>query len=146
MKNYLSLLALCIAIFYSQQSIAEMTNGDAILGVWINAEQDGYIKIYKKAKTFEGIVVGGLNPDDTKRVDINNPDPKRRNQSLLGLIILRGFNFDGANRWTGGQLYDPNNGKTYQGNLELIDDDKLALRGYVGISLFGRTENWARKN
>lgn len=146
MKNYLLTITYCFLLFTSPQALAELAKGDAILGVWLNAEQDGYIKIYKKAKTFEGIVVGGVNPDDANRVDINNPDPERRNRSLLGLIILRGFNFDGINRWTGGQLYDPNNGKTYKGSLELIDDDKLALRGYVGIPLFGRTENWIRKN
>ncbi len=146
MKNHVSTIIFCFLLFTSSQALAELAKGDAILGVWLNAEQDGYIKIYKKAKTFEGIVVGGVNPDDANRVDINNPEPDRRNQSLLGLIILRGFNFNGVNRWTGGQLYDPNNGKTYQGSLELIDDDKLALRGYVGIPLFGRTENWTRKN
>lgn len=146
MKNHVSTIIFCFLLFTSSQALAELAKGDAILGVWLNAEQDGYIEIYKKAKTFEGIVVGGVNPDDANRVDINNPEPDRRNQSLLGLIILRGFNFNGVNRWTGGQLYDPNNGKTYQGSLELIDDDKLALRGYVGISLFGRTENWTRKN
>ncbi len=146
MKNYLSIITFCFLLLTSSQTLAEVANGDGILGVWLNAEQDGYIKIYKKAKTFEGIVVGGVNPDDANRVDINNPDPARRNRSLLGLIILRGFDFNGTNRWTGGQLYDPNNGKTYQGSLELIDGDKLALRGYVGIPLFGRTENWTRKN
>lgn len=145
MKNILLGMAFCLLIFSSQQSIAEFANDDAIVGIWLTAEKDGYIKIYKNDNSIEGIVLKSLNPEDANRVDINNPDPKKRDQSLLGLIIMRGFNFDGVNRWTGGQLYDPNTGKTYQGNLELIDTDKLALRGYVGVPLFGRTENWTRQ-
>lgn len=120
-------------------------SGDEILGIWLNAQGDGYIEISKNAKSFEGVIVGSPNPDGAKRVDINNPEPKRRSQSLLGLKILSGFSFDGVDRWTGGQIYDPNNGKTYRCNLELIERDTMAVRGYVGIPLFGRTETWTRK-
>lgn len=146
MKNILLFMAFVVVFFSSQASIAEFAKDDAIVGVWLTGEKDGYIKIYKNDSTIEGLVLKSLKPEDVNRVDVNNPNPKMRNQSLLGLVIMKGFNFDGVNRWTGGQLYDPNTGNTYQGNLELIDGDKLALRGYVGIPLFGRTENWTRQN
>jgi uncharacterized protein (DUF2147 family) len=58
---------------------------------------------------------------------------------------LKGFVFEGNNEWKEGHIYDPNNGKTYRCNLELIDQETLSVRGYVGISLFGRTEIWTRK-
>lgn len=145
MKNILSLLAFCIAIFCSQLSIAESAEGNAILGVWINAQQDGLIKIYKNSNHFDGVIVGSPNPEDANRVDINNPDPRLRSQSLKGLIILNGFSFKSDNKWTEGQIYDPNNGKTYRCNLELINHEKLSVRGYTGIPLFGRTEIWTRK-
>ncbi len=146
MMNKILFMAFVVVIFSSQPSIAEFATDDAIVGVWLTGERDGYIKIYKNDDTIEGLVFRSLKPEDVNRVDVNNPDPKMRNQSLLGLVIMKGFNFDGVNRWTGGQLYDPNTGNTYQGNLELIDGDQLALRGYVGIPLFGRTENWTRHN
>ncbi len=145
MKNILSLLVFSIAIFCSQLSIAESTEGDAILGIWINEQQDGLIKIYKNSNHFDGEIVGSPNPEDANRVDINNPDRKLRSQPLQGLVILKGFVFEGNNEWKEGHIYDPNNGKTYRCNLELIDQETLSVRGYVGISLFGRTEIWTRK-
>jgi uncharacterized protein (DUF2147 family) len=48
-------------------------------------------------------------------------------------------------QWTGGRVYDPNSGNTYRGTITLIDADTLKLRGYVGITLFGRTEIWKRR-
>jgi uncharacterized protein (DUF2147 family) len=146
MKKNLSILAFYVLFLCSQLSVAELVNDDAIVGIWLTAEEDGYIRIYKNINTIEGLVFKSFKPEDAQRVDSNNPDPKLRDQSLLGLVILKGFNFDGFNSWTGGQVYDPNTGITYQAKLELIDDNKLALRGYVGIPLFGHTENWTRKN
>ena len=103
------------------------------------------MQIYKNANNFDGVIVGGPNPEDADRVDINNPDPQMRSQSLKGLVILNGFSFEGDNKWTEGQIYDPNNGKTYRCNLELIDQETLSVRGYIGILLLGRTEVWTRK-
>jgi uncharacterized protein (DUF2147 family) len=145
MENYLSLMAFCVAILCSPPSIAEFEKGDEILGVWLNAQQDGFIRIYKNENNFEGAIVGSPNPEDTNRVDINNPNPQLRNQLLKGLVILNGVNFAGNNQWTKGQVYDPNNGKTYQCVLELTDHKNLSVRGYIGIPLFGRTEVWTRK-
>ena len=58
---------------------------------------------------------------------------------------MQGFRYKGDNKWTGGTIYDPNNGKTYKGNITKIDTDTLKLRGYIGVSLFGRNEIWTRK-
>src|SRR5690606_4566928 len=81
--------------------------------------------------------------DGEKEVlDVNNPDEKLRNRSLLGLKNLDGFKFDDG-EWTGGEIYDPKKGKTYSANME-IEDGKLHLRGYVGVPLFGRTAVWER--
>ncbi len=146
MKKVLLQLAFCILIFSSQPTLAELVKDDSIVGLWMTAEQEGLIKIYKNTNTIEGLVFKSVNPKDANRVDINNPDPEQRNRSLLGLVILKGFNFDGEKRWTGGQIYYPKTGMTYQASLELINENKLTLRGYVGLPLFGRTENWTRKN
>ncbi len=130
-------------LLIAEQSMSE--NEDEILGIWLNAQQDGFIRIYKKTNKFEGIIEGSPNPEDSERVDSNNPDPKLRRQLLTGMVMLHGFSFDGSNKWMGGQIYDPNNGKTYKCELELIDNQKLSVRGYMGIPLFGRTDVWTRK-
>ena len=146
MNNTLSIMVFCISLFSATQSMAEFEKGHEILGIWLNAEKDGLIKIVKNENNFEGVIVGSPVPEDENRLDINNPDPKLRNQSLQGLVILKGFLYQGDNKWTDGQIYDPNNGETYRCNLELINPDNLSVRGYIGISLFGRTEIWTRKH
>jgi len=52
---------------------------------------------------------------------------------------------DGDGEWSGGTIYDPNNGKTYSCKLKLTGPDTLKVRGYIGISLIGRSETWKRQ-
>ena len=67
-----------------------------------------------------------------------------KNQSVVGMTILEGMRRDGAD-YTGGRILDPDNGKIYRGTMKLIDGgNKLSLRGYVGIPLFGRSQVWLR--
>lgn len=76
--------------------------------------------------------------------DGQNPDTTRRNRPLCGLVIGKGFKQKDPAHAQGGTLYDPESGKTYSGTLTLAGDSVLKLRGYVGISLFGRSEEWRR--
>ena len=81
--------------------------------------------------------------DNKPMVDANNPDEKKRNQPIIGLIMLKSFEFD-DDEWDDGTIYDPENGKTYSCHLTLKDINTLRVRGYIGIPLFGRTEIWTR--
>lgn len=68
-----------------------------------------------------------------------------RNKPILGLVIIWGLEKTGENIWSRGQILDPHNGKVYKIMLTLSKDGKsLLARGYLGISLFGRTQNWYR--
>ena len=135
-------LAACFAI--ALVTVAHADDSDAIVGLWVTADKDGYIEITRTGDVYEGTIVGGA--DETERFDDRNPDPHMRDRPLLGLRIMYGFAYNDDNKWTGGRIYDPNNGKTYKCKLELNDDGTLRVRGYVGISLFGRTETWARSD
>lgn len=135
------LLLSCLFLSASIQA----SDPDAVSGTWINAAGDGYIEITKNGDVYDGAIVGGPDQDDAVRLDDKNPDPTLRDRPLLGLKILRDFKATGTNKWTGGSIYDPNNGKTYKCRLELNDDGTLSVRGFIGISLFGRTEIWKRK-
>ncbi len=68
---------------------------------------------------------------------------KRKNEPILGMNILTGLKKDG-NEWSGGKILDPKNGKEYKCYIQLLDDNTLKLRGYIGISMFGRTAIWKR--
>lgn len=115
---------------------------DAILGDWINAEKDASFLIYKKNEKYYGKITWGTGGDS---VDSKNPDPKLRTRELVGLTILNNFEFGGSNVWDNGRIYDPKDGKTYDCKMTLKNPNTLEVRGYVGFSLFGRTETWTRK-
>ncbi len=117
-----------------------------ILGEWLTAEGTSKIEIYKEGNEFLGRISWLKEPerDGKPRVDDKNPDAAQRNRPLMGLMILRGFSYDGDNEWTGGKIYDPKSGNDYSAKMELIDDHTLHLRGYVLVPLFGRTETWTR--
>lgn len=77
------------------------------------------------------------------RVDSKNPKPELQQRSLCGLRIGQGFHLTSPGKAEGGTLYDPKSGKTYHGLMGSIGPS-LDLRGYVGLSMFGRTERWTR--
>lgn len=66
-----------------------------------------------------------------------------KNQPLEGLEILRGLKKNGES-WEKGKITDPENGKTYKAKAEINDNGDLDVRGYVGISLMGRTQTWKK--
>jgi uncharacterized protein (DUF2147 family) len=79
------------------------------------------------------------------RTDNLNPDPKMKNAPLIGLVVLKDFSYNGEDEWKGGTIYDPKNGKTYSCYVKFDDSpNKLKIRGYIGVSLLGRTTYWTR--
>ncbi len=125
-----------------------------ILGVWNTEGKDGKIMIYKCGEKYCGKVIWSKDPNypsDSKEgmpgtpiLDHNNPNPKLRETPIIGLRILYDFMFAGNNLWTDGKIYNPDNGKTYSGKMTLVSPNQLNLRGFVGISLIGRTTTWTR--
>ena len=121
-------------------------DGDKILGEWLNEEKDGKIQIYKTGNLYFGKIIWGKNifEDDgkTSKKDVNNPDDKLKSRTILNMIILNDFVY-GDEIWDNGKIYDPKSGKTYSCTIKL-KEDKLQIRGYVGISLLGHTTYWER--
>jgi uncharacterized protein (DUF2147 family) len=70
----------------------------------------------------------------------------RKGQRIVGMEILRHMRADGDGQWSGGEILDPENGKTYRATLKLVDGgQRLVLRGYIGLPLFGRSQSWLRR-
>jgi len=68
-----------------------------------------------------------------------------KDKPVVGLQILSGLRWDGE-RYSGGRILDPDNGTIYRCTLRLVDQNrKLEVRGFIGISLFGRTQTWLRQ-
>ena len=88
----------------------------------------------------EEAAVGGGEP---KR-DRHNPDAALRERPLCGLRILTGFRRAKESTWSSGHIYNPNDGRTFSSTMSLQHDGSLRIRGYVGVSLFGKTVEWVR--
>lgn len=139
------ILILLMGLFMGSATVlaqaGNMPAADLILGVWSTEGKDAKFEIYKKDNQYFGKIIWGTG-GDTK--DSKNPDPKLRSRDLIGLSILKNFVFKGGNLWEEGTIYDPKNGETYSCKLTLVSSNKLDVRGFVGFSLFGRTETWTR--
>lgn len=141
MKLQVTLLFFILSNLINMGHIHAAEEAD-ILGIWINQAGDGLTVITQQQGLYKGTIIGSTDGQD--RYDIHNPNPQLRDRSLLGVKVLGDFKYGGNNKWKDGWVYDPNNGKTYSCKMKLIDDDTLEIRGYIGISLFGRTEVWKK--
>jgi uncharacterized protein (DUF2147 family) len=132
-----------IALLMTTKMFAQ---ADKVVGVWLNEEKDAKVEIYKTGEKYFGKIVWGKNiyePDGkTARTDIKNPDAKLRSRSLVNLVILTNFKYDDG-EWNGGKIYDPKSGKTYSCIMR-FKGNTLEIKGYVGITLLGRTTVWTR--
>jgi len=122
--------------------------GDEILGVWEPSNGKARVKIEKIGTKYFGKIVWLKEPEDPEtnkpKVDKNNPDPAMQSVPLKGYRMLKDFTYKGKNEWTEGTIYDPENGNTYSCTINMKDPNTLDIRGYIGISAFGRTDVWKR--
>ncbi len=84
-----------------------------------------------------------VRPGRTPHDVCNKCSGEYKNQLILGMVFMRNFHPDGDD-WVDGTVVDPENGKEYKGKIWAIGNDKLGMRGFIGFSLFGRTETWTR--
>lgn len=137
---------LCLLLIFLMNEIKAQVKSDDIIGVWLTAGKDpAKIQIYKSGQKYYGKIAWLKNPTENgkPKVDSHNPDKSKQTQPILGLLILKDFNFD-TDEWNDGTIYDPESGKTYSCHLTLKDKNTLKVRGYIGISLLGRTEIWTK--
>ena len=76
--------------------------------------------------------------------DKHNPNEALRDRPLCGLQILTGFQPANDALWQDGEIYNPDDGLTFSSTMKLSPEGTLKIRGYVGISLFGKTLEWVR--
>jgi uncharacterized protein (DUF2147 family) len=125
-----------------------------ILGKWNTENGRGVVEVYEKDGSLRAKIISLKEPnfpaDDKKgmagkpKIDRENPDPKLRDRPIAGLEIMHSLKPSGANKWDGGKIYDPETGNTYSCKMTLVSSNHLHLRGYLGISLIGRTTTWTR--
>lgn len=138
-----SLLLMMIGVVttYAQKETVE--------GYWLSQDKDAKVEIYKaKDGKFYGKIIWLKEPnrDGKPKLDIKNPTESARNTPLMGMLILKSFTKDSDKEYDDGTIYDPKSGKKYSCTITVKDANTLSIRGYVGISLIGRTTAWTRTN
>ena len=117
-----------------------------VVGKWKLEDGTAIVEVYQQGDVFNGKIVWLQKPteaDGTPAVDDLNPDPKLRTRQVLGLNMLNNLKKTG-NEYTGGSIYDPGNGKTYNCSMK-VEGDILKVRGSLDKrGLIGRTMDWFR--
>ena len=140
-------IAIAIVIFAVAGAAAAQSSTPVGLWKTVNekGEPEGLVRIIEVAGEFRATVEKVYSPPapvaEPKCLDCTG---ELRDKPVIGMQILRGLRWDGE-QYSGGEILDPNNGKFYRCLMRVVDDGrKLEVRGYIGISLFGRTQVWLR--
>lgn len=142
----LFLYAFCIVIFSA--FVPQDSPNAKVLGKWktiddATGKAKSIIQIYEVNGKVHGKIaelLDGVSQDEVCK----NCTGKRKGKKLVGMEIMYGLEKDGDNKWEDGKIYDPESGKEYSCNLKLLSADKLEVRGYIGFSFVGRSQNWYR--
>lgn len=144
-----SWLLLCTFVV-AAEAAAQISSGSSPAGRWktvndATGKLDSVVVIWQENGKLYGKIEKLIDPDP------HDPDPRcsrcegeLKNKALVGLRILWDFKKDG-DRWSGGKVLDPDNGKIYNCYLQVEDGGKkLKVRGFIGFSVLGRTQYWLR--
>lgn len=140
------LLALLVLV---PAAIAQMPAVPSPVGLWATVDDHtgkvrAVVRVFEAQGRLYGDVVRVLEPGRAGAV-CQNCAGDRKDKPVLGLQIIRGLQPDG-NQWDGGTILDPENGDIYRCSMRLADGGrKLVVRGYLGLSLFGRSQTWVRE-
>ncbi len=143
MRNFV--LAAAGVLLFVASAAAE---GPSPVGRWMTEGGKSHVQIYPCGPLLCGRIVWLREPlgtDGLPKVDLKNPDQSKRSQKIVGLMMM--WNFAKASdpgEWESGRIYNPEEGETYKSTLKLRPDGKLEVRGYVGISLLGKSQYWER--
>jgi uncharacterized protein (DUF2147 family) len=140
-----------LVLFFSTSCLFAQ-DADKFLGYWLTQDGDSQVKIFKSK---DGKYYGDIKwlktpnePDGTAKLDKNNSDENLKKRPVLGLQILKSFEYDAKDKeWVDGTIYDPKNGKTYKCFIRFKEGDEntLIVKGFIGISLLGREVVWQRE-
>lgn len=131
-------------------SLAFLTvQADPVVGSWTSVDdatgtEKSEINLYIENGMLYGKIEKLLLPEDQGKICVECKGSEK-NQPIEGLVIVQGLKKEGDS-WTDGTILDPANGKRYSCTISLNADGTLNVRGYLGISILGRTQVWKPLN
>ncbi len=136
-------------LFFAASLYAQETN--RIIGNWLTDKGTSEISIYKAQNgKFNGKLTWLKEPNEfgAPKKDKKNPDAALKEKPLVGLLILKDFEYDNSEKnWSKGTIYDPESGKTYDSYMWFKDGDydALKIKGFVlGMRFLGRETTWTK--
>lgn len=135
---FLSVALFISTIFYAQHSVT---------GKWKTIDDEtgkvvSVVEIYEHKGKIYGKIIEIMNPKDKNKTCVNCSG-EDKNKPILGLTVIKGLSKEGS-EYTNGKILDPKHGKLYKSIIGLESRDKLKVRGYIGVSIIGRTQYWER--
>ena len=127
--------------------LSNIYSQNGIIGKWKTIDDEtgkpkSIVEIYEKSGKIYGKINHIIETEHRNRV-CEKCEGDDKNKPILGMVIIRGLTKDGT-EYSGGKIIDPKNGKSYRCLIALESASKLKVRGYIGFSLFGRSQHWTR--
>ena len=141
------------ALLIGLSLLAGVAYADAMspTGLWRTVDdktgkERALVRIVENNGVYEGKVEKIFSqPDDDPQHLCRKCEGARKDQPIVGMTIVWGLRKDG-DQYTGGEILDAKEGKTYRFKMKVIEGGrKLEVRGFIGVSLFGRSQTWSRE-
>ncbi|MBL7906209.1 MAG: DUF2147 domain-containing protein [Bacteroidales bacterium] len=157
MKQVFFAAILGIGFLLPSLAAAQTSKADRISGIYLTYDDEtgkekSQVKIHKASNgRYVGEIVWLKEPKETngkEKLDKNNPETKLQSRKIMGLQILKDFTYDAANdEWSGGTIYNPSSGKTYNCYMKFESGKSLKIRGYIGKAWMGlgKTAVWTKE-
>ncbi len=141
------LVAACGVAGWAAPAQADSQLRSQILGRWQTIDDHtgqarAVVRLYEEHGLIFGRIESAARPDAAELSCIKCTD-ERKDHPILGLMIIRNMKLEG-DEFAGGDILDPDSGDVYRCKMRLKDPEHLLVRGFLGISLFGRSQTWLR--
>lgn len=137
------------SIFLLSLAPTAFAAGATPAGLWRTIDDNtgkprSLVRIHEHNGEYSAVIEKGLLATDTPDAVCDKCKDERKGQRIVGMTIVKGIKFTDGH-YEGGEILDPENGKTYRCLMKLDSTgNQLEVRGYIGISLIGRSQNWTR--
>ncbi len=135
----------CFILLFLSTQFHGQSHG--VIGKWntiddVTGKVVSVVEIFEHNNKIYGKINELFNPKSRNKV-CENCIGEDKNKAILGLTVIKGLVKEGDD-YCNGRILDPKSGKLYKCYISLEGADKLKVRGYIGVSLFGRTQYWER--